>query len=353
MNVKHARFTSYIVVKEQLSVTVKNVAISKIIQNASPMRDMNINMTKKGRKMPMKKFIVLTCRKYCSCQSYPPKTLFFFLGEYEYFAHINEIYEKRLLFRLVVFNETFAALTKDDNICVMWHEAIRGRSASDVASAYYNIIKKCSIEVMKFIFWVDNCSAQNKNWTLFTSFVCFVNSNWGPEEITLKYFEPGHSEMAADSVHGRISQEMKKYSDIYDFDQLLTIIEKSSKRTKCLALHISDFLPFGDGSKQRRNNNIPLLDNVRIAQFRKGSHSLFHKKHISDEAFEESVFLKLKFEVKIPSDPFREPIGLKTDKKQKIIKDLLPSFKDERKKLFWIYLPSNDEAKDLCFVSEN
>ncbi|CAH1994210.1 unnamed protein product, partial [Acanthoscelides obtectus] len=39
---------------------------------------------------------------------------------------------------LVVFNETFASLHKDGNICVMWHEAIRGRSATDVASAYYN-----------------------------------------------------------------------------------------------------------------------------------------------------------------------------------------------------------------------
>ncbi|CAH2001882.1 unnamed protein product [Acanthoscelides obtectus] len=41
--------------------------------------------------------------------------------------------------RLVVFNETFASLHKDGNICVMWHEAIRGRSATDVASAYYNV----------------------------------------------------------------------------------------------------------------------------------------------------------------------------------------------------------------------
>ncbi|CAH1996809.1 unnamed protein product [Acanthoscelides obtectus] len=77
--------------------------------------------------------------------------------------------------RLVVFNETFASLHKDGNICVMWHEAIRGRSATDVASAYYNVIKNSDNVTKKFTFWVDNCSAQNKNWTLYSAFATFVN----------------------------------------------------------------------------------------------------------------------------------------------------------------------------------
>ncbi|CAH1967191.1 unnamed protein product [Acanthoscelides obtectus] len=111
-----------------------------------------------------------------------------------------------------------------------WHEAIRGRSATDVASAYYNVIKNSDNVTKKFTFWVDNCSAQNKNWTLYSAFATFVNCEWGPEEITLKYFEPGHSFMAADSVHGRISTEMKKHPNIYDFEQLLKIIEQSSKK---------------------------------------------------------------------------------------------------------------------------
>lgn len=257
------------------------------------------------------------------------------------------------IFRLVVFNETFASLKDDDNICVMWHEAIRGRCASEVASAYYNLIKSLSSKVTKLMFWVDNCSAQNKNWTLFSSFVCFVNSEWGPDEITLKYFEPGHSYMAADSVHGRISTEMKKYPNIYDFDQLLDIIKKSSKKTKCLVLNISDFFPFTDGCKQRKNNNIPLLDTIKVVQFRKGSTSLFYKKHIFDDIFIESAFLKNKFEVKLPAAPYLEPLGLNTKKKEKILNILCTLFDDERKKLFWIYLPSNDMSRDLCAVSEN
>ncbi|CAH2010131.1 unnamed protein product [Acanthoscelides obtectus] len=167
--------------------------------------------------------------------------------------------------RLVVFNETFASLHKDGNIFVMWHEAIRGRSATDVASAYYNVIKNSDNVTKKFTFWVDNCSAQNKNWTLYSAFATFVNCEWGPEEITLKYFEPGHSFMAADS---------------------------------------------------------------------------------------EVEFLKKKVDLKFPIHPFVEPLGVNSEKRETILKKLVPSFKDERKKLFWQFLPSNDNSKDLCVVSE-
>ncbi|CAH1977423.1 unnamed protein product, partial [Acanthoscelides obtectus] len=254
--------------------------------------------------------------------------------------------------RLVVFNETFVSLHKDGNICVMWHEAIRGRSATDVASAYYNVIKNSDNVTKKFTFWVDNCSAQNKNWTLYSAFATFVNCEWGPEEITLKYFEPGHSFMAADSVHGRISTEMKKHPNIYDFEQLLKIIEQSSKKTKCLPINNFDFFLFEDGSKQIKSNNIPLLEKIKLAQFRKGCRHLFYKECHNETVFQEVEFLKKKVDLKFPIHPFVEPLGLNSEKRETILKKLVPSFKDERKKLFWQFLPSNDNSKDLCVVSE-
>ncbi|CAH1966618.1 unnamed protein product, partial [Acanthoscelides obtectus] len=254
--------------------------------------------------------------------------------------------------RLVVFNETFASLHKDGNICVMWHEAIRGRSATDVASAYYNVIKNSDNVTKKFTFWVDNCSAQNKNWTLYSAFATFVNCESGPEDITLKYFEPGHSFMAADSVHGRISTEMKKHPNIYDFEQLLKIIEQSSKKTKCLPINNFDFFLFEDGSKQRKSNNIHLLEKIKLAQFRKGCRHLFYKECHNETVLQEVEFLKKKVDLKFPIHPFVEPLGLNSEKRETILKKLVPSFKDERKKLFWQFLPSNDNSKDLCVVSE-
>ena len=50
--------------------------------------------------------------------------------------------------RLVVFNETFASLHGSKDVCVLWNESVSGRRASDVASTYYNIIKKSNSEVL-------------------------------------------------------------------------------------------------------------------------------------------------------------------------------------------------------------
>ena len=45
--------------------------------------------------------------------------------------------------RLVTFNETFASknLGKPD-YCILWHEAIAGRKASDIASAFLQLIRQ-------------------------------------------------------------------------------------------------------------------------------------------------------------------------------------------------------------------
>ena len=114
--------------------------------------------------------------------------------------------------RLTVFNETFASLSGDEDMCVLWHEALSGRDASDVTSAYYQAIINSS-NCNRFTFWADNCCAQNKNWTLFSTFVSLVNSVDGPEEITMKYFEPGHTYMRADSVHGSIGKNEKDWTN--------------------------------------------------------------------------------------------------------------------------------------------
>ena len=66
-------------------------------------------------------------------------------------------------------NETFASLReKDKNLCALWHEPITVITAKDVICSFLKVIK-CSknTPLMNCISWMDNCSAQNKNWTLF------------------------------------------------------------------------------------------------------------------------------------------------------------------------------------------
>lgn len=155
--------------------------------------------------------------------------------------------------RLVVFHETFANLrAKGENKCILWHEAVMGRNAPDVMSAYYNVLIRLEDNIKHILFWADNCTAQNKNWTLFTAFAIFVNENWGPETITFRYFEPGHSTMKADSIHGHISKKWNKTEEILDFEDLEKLIKESNKFNKLVTLHADDFKKFENGCMQRK-----------------------------------------------------------------------------------------------------
>ena len=133
--------------------------------------------------------------------------------------------------RHVAFHETFAPLgsfSKSKLILptgVIWHEGISGRNADDVASTYAKIIRSTQYrDAQHFIFWCDNCSGQNKNWTLFTVFCYLLNVNNSPETITIKYFEKGHTFMSADSFHHQIEKEMKTKKNVYDFNDFEQVI---------------------------------------------------------------------------------------------------------------------------------
>ena len=71
--------------------------------------------------------------------------------------------------RIVVLNETFAPVggpktgKERKPTGVLWHEGIKGRNAPDVASTYISFIRS-NRDINDFVFWVDNCSGQNKNW---------------------------------------------------------------------------------------------------------------------------------------------------------------------------------------------
>lgn len=115
---------------------------------------------------------------------------------------------KREIFvnRIVAYNESFVAVgsnSKDKPFAVLWHEGITGRDAENIASTYRIFITHHSNrEIKNFVFWVDNCVAQNKNWTLLLILLKLVNSNeTAAETFEIKFIEPGHTFMSADSFH--------------------------------------------------------------------------------------------------------------------------------------------------------
>ncbi|XP_060881369.1 uncharacterized protein LOC132952892 [Metopolophium dirhodum] len=118
--------------------------------------------------------------------------------------------------RLVVFNETFATIKKGSSFmsyCVLWHEGINGRKAENITDSILKVISK-EIDVTKFVFWADNCTAQNKNWTLYTALITIVNQTFGPNEIIIKYLTKGHTHMSADGIHGNIESKIRTIKNI-------------------------------------------------------------------------------------------------------------------------------------------
>lgn len=67
-----------------------------------------------------------------------------------------------------------------------------------------------------------NCTGQNKNWNLYSSIVQRLSlSQISVETITLKYFEKGHTFMAADSLRNQVEEGvcMRRYF----FDNILAV----------------------------------------------------------------------------------------------------------------------------------
>ncbi|XP_074039958.1 uncharacterized protein [Leptinotarsa decemlineata] len=258
--------------------------------------------------------------------------------------------------RIVVFHLTFASMTDvksrdvKKNIAVLWHEAVAGRKKEEIASAYYKALVE-ERDYLKVMYWTDNCSAQNKNWCLYTMFVTIINSNViAASEITIKYFEAGHTFMSADSVHHGVEQSMKTTNkgNIYDFNDFVKAVENSNgRKMNAICLTNDDVLNWkpGDSKAKSKQKDRPLLCDISVVQFRRGSRLLFYKNNIDDEKFKEYNFLKVNFKLEIPNKLRDNSRGVSTRKKQGIISQLCPLMPENRRQ-FWLSLREAD-VEDL------
>ena len=100
---------------------------------------------------------------------------------------------------------------------VLWHKGGRGQPAADVASMFVSFIRK-NWDTKDFIFWLDNCSAQNKNSYLYTAVLNGVNSEGESAlSVTLKYFEPDHIFFSADNFQQQVEIRMRQKKNFQDF----------------------------------------------------------------------------------------------------------------------------------------
>ncbi|KAK2704052.1 hypothetical protein QYM36_017628 [Artemia franciscana] len=260
--------------------------------------------------------------------------------------------EAIFLSRLVVFNDTFARVNQFDpasvgkghSYCVLWHEELRGRAAENIVDAFYAVISSTSERDIKdFVFWMDNCTSQNKNWILYTSLVQIVNSSNGPQIVTLKYLTKGHTHNSADGVHGNIETKMRKKGKVYDFPDFVECV--STSRKGLTALELCEFRQWV--SRKRAMNKkcvLPKLLSIVEAKFEKGSRLLYYRTDF-DEDMESCDFLQPKFDIKRLPEVNRVPRGILKEKKDAIVKKLCPMMPKNRQ-TFWKSLPVS-ESMDL------
>jgi hypothetical protein len=217
----------------------------------------------------------------------------------------------------------------------VWHEGVSGRNADDVMSAYSRAIRhESNRDTRKFTFYADNCSAQNKNWTLYSGMVGEVNRDGGPHTVTINYLEKGHTFMSADSFHAQVEGAMRKMKNVCDFDDF-----KSAFCTNGVAVEMScaDFRDWENGVSSAAFTSKPVLSDVCAVQFRRGSCKLYWKTSY-DGDWSEGHFMKIKLAKSLLEGSLPEardsPRGISQAKKDGIIKKLCPLMNENRRR-FW------------------
>lgn len=250
--------------------------------------------------------------------------------------------------RLIAFNESFVPIGDDINgikpLAVVWHEAISGRKQEDIISTFYKYFLTNS-HVKKFTIFLDNCSAQNKNWTLYGFLVYLINSKAIEADfIEFIYFEPGHTFMSADYFHHQVEQSLKMMKKVYDFDNFRTAVEMANSKNVTLAdMNFEDFYQwptYHSYAKLSKAQPRPYMADIVYVRAERGSKVLKYKTDLSSE--EELVldFLQVKYmrnEI-LPPPSKSGNRGILKSRKQNII-NRLGGLMPEENLNFWKNLP--------------
>lgn len=264
---------------------------------------------------------------------------------------------KEILFtpRLIAFNESFVATSGCSTkyglgpTAVLWHEAIRGRSKEDIISTFYAYFLSVR-DAKHIILWLDNCAAQNKNWCLYSFFIYLINSDVvSLEFLEVKYFESGHTFMAADSFHHSVESSLKKQQKVYDFNDFVTCV-KSVPRSNVIELKIDDFFIWKDYSSQYKLRKItprPYMQKMVKVSFKRGTTAMSYQNDFTEPELQIN-FINATFAKNGIPKPMAHsiPRGISTTRKNTILSKLV-SIMPQTRIPFWENLPTIEEELPL------
>nr|CAI5847250.1 unnamed protein product [Callosobruchus analis] len=204
---------------------------------------------------------------------------------------------KEIIFmpRIIVFNESFVPVGKakcTKRLAVLWHEGVAKRNKEEIISAFYTFFRK-NRDVEHITIWLDNCSAQNKNWALFSFFVYIVNcSKVNLKQLTIKYFEPGHSYMSADHFHQKVEMSMKRAKNFFDFDDFVSCVAAANGgNTDVISMDIGQFYNWNDlSSKFKLKKSKFYFKELVFAIFQEITLTLNTKQHLNMKSIKFLIF---------------------------------------------------------------
>ena len=148
----------------------------------------------------------------------------------------------------------------------------------------------------KLFFWTDNCSAQNKCWTLYTALCSLINSpDLQLDTITVKYLEPGHTFMSADSFHHREELSIKQCGQLHTYEDFVGVVVKVGTAVYMACSEFNSW-PKSYWTSTRCKTERPLLEKVKVIRFQSGSVQMEWKSKHNEVSFRSAPFLRQKDE---------------------------------------------------------
>lgn len=113
--------------------------------------------------------------------------------------------------QLWTFNLTVHDCITKQSFNYMWHEAVGGRGANQVASCLYKHLFDLPMDVIHVILYSDTCGGQDKNTHVVAMLFTLLQNNQHLETIDHKFLVAGHTHMECDTDHSLIERTRKKY----------------------------------------------------------------------------------------------------------------------------------------------
>ena len=174
----------------------------------------------------------------------------------------------------------------------------------------------------------------------------------GPETITIKYLEKGHTFMSADAMHGDIVKLFHKISTVATFDDFVQLCEKANNNIKAIVLDLPFIYPISKKARTRSSTKVkmPLMESIVEVQFKKGSSMLHYKESFLEESYTTTNFLQPSFLKKDGLKTFPAPKperhGITQSKCDNIINTLKGILQSVHS--FWNSIYCNNTSPDLC-----